>query len=132
MKDVPTITLIRKGKLYRSLDVQDIPKLGTDEIAARVTFANSGLIRRDMLDFSEARAALKKFKAADLLKMAQEAGECFLNDTLPVGEEQIPQTPEDYVQSLSATSGLPHSLIRMNMERLNGVFQQVPTIFKGL
>lgn len=132
MSEVPTITLIRKGKLYRSLDVQDIPKLGTDEVAARVTFANSGLIRRDLLDFSAARAALKKFKAQDLLKMAQDAGECFLNDTLPVGEEQIPQSPEDYVQSLAATSGLPHSLIRMNMDRLNHVFQQVPTIFKGL
>jgi len=132
MSQVPTITLIRKGKLYRSLDVQEIPKLGTDEVAARVTFANSGLIRRDLLDFSATRAALKKFKAADLLRMAQEAGECFLNDTLPVGEEEIPQTPEDYVQSLSATSGLPHSLIRMNMERLTHVFQQVPTIFQGL
>jgi len=132
MSDAPTITLIRKGKLYRSLDVQEIPKLGTDEVAARVTFANAGLIRRDMLDFSEARAALKKFKAADLLRMAQEAGEVFLNDTLPVGEEEIPQSPEDYVQSLSATSGLPHSLIRMNMKRLTNVFNEVPTIFKGL
>ena len=132
MADAPTITLIRKGKLYRSLDVQDIPRLGTDEVVARVTFANGGLIRRDMLDFSEARAALKQFKAADLLKMAQEAGQLFLNDTLPVGEEEIPQTPEDYVQSLSATSGLPHTLIRMNMERLAGVFNEVPTIFKGL
>ena len=132
MTDAPTITLIRKGKLYRSLDVQEIPKLGTDEVAARVTFANGGLIRRDLLDFSEARAALKQFKAAELLRIAQEAGQVFLNDTLPVGEEEIPQTPEDYVQSLSATSGLPHSLIRMNMERLAGVFNEVPTIFKGL
>jgi hypothetical protein len=132
MSEIPTITLIRKGKIYRSLDVQEIPKLGTEEVAARVTFANGGLIRRDLLDFSEARAALKKFKAADLLKMAQDAGQCFLNDTLPVGEEEIPQSPEDYVQSLASTSGLPHSLIRMNMERLNHVFQEVPTIFQGL
>lgn len=77
MSQVPTITLIRKGKLYRSLDVQEIPELGTDEVAARATFANSGLIRRDLLDFSDARAALKKFKAADLLRMAQEAGSVF-------------------------------------------------------
>ena len=67
----PTITLIRKGELYRSLDVQEIPRLGTDEVAARVTFANGGLIRRDLLDFSAARAALKQFEAADLLEMAQ-------------------------------------------------------------
>ena len=74
MNDAPTITLIRKGKLYRSLDVQEIPRLGTDEVAARVTFANGGLIRRDMLDFSAARSALQKFKAAELLEMAQRAG----------------------------------------------------------
>ena len=129
MSEIPTITLIRKGKLYRSLDVQEIPELGTDRVAARVSFANAGLIRRDMLDFSSARAALKKFKASELLEMAQRAGECFLNDTLPVGEEQIPQTPDDYMHSLAATNGLPHSLIRTNMDRLAHVFQQVPTIF---
>ena len=69
MSEVPTITLIRKGKLYRSLDVQEIPKLGTDQVAVRVTFANGGLIRRDLLDFSEARAALKKFTVAQLMKL---------------------------------------------------------------
>ncbi len=64
MSQVPTITLIRKGKLYRSLDVQEIPELGTDEVAARVTFANSGLIRRDLLDFSEAARCAEKVQSS--------------------------------------------------------------------
>jgi hypothetical protein len=128
----PTITLIRKGKNYRSLDAQKVVKLGTDEAAATVTFANSGLIKRDLAEMAEGRAALQKFTTQELLDLTLKAADSFLNDTLPVGEEEIPQSPEDYVMSLASTSGLPHSLIRMNMKRLHNVFTQVPTIFKGL
>ena len=49
------------------------------------------------------------------------------NGTLPVGMEGHPQTPDDYVQSLALTSGLPHSLIRMGMKKKYGadVAQQI-------
>ena len=42
------------------------------------------------------------------------------------------QTPEDYVRQLSSTSGLPYSLIRMNMTRLAAVFGQIEIILRGL
>ena len=37
----PTITLLRQGAPYRSLDQQNVVRLGTDESAATVTFSNS-------------------------------------------------------------------------------------------
>ncbi len=129
---VPTITVLRNGAYYRSLDTQSIPRLGTEETAATVTFANSGLIKRDLASMAAAHAALRKFKARDLLDITLEAADHFLNSTLPVGAEEYPQSPDDYVRALSSTGGLPHSLLRMNMKRLHHVLTQVPTIFKGL
>ncbi len=128
----PTITLLRQGAPYRSLDQQNVVRLGTDESAATVTFSNSGLIKRDLLQLEQARQKLLQFKASDLLDITLQAADYFLEETLPVGAEEIPQSPDDYVKSLAATSGLPHALIRMNMKRLHNVFRQVPTIFKGL
>ncbi|MED6299864.1 MAG: aldehyde dehydrogenase family protein [Verrucomicrobiota bacterium] len=129
---LPTVPLLRRGEVYRSLDVQEICPVQGGEPVARITMANSGLIKRDLLNLTEGRKALQKYTTQDLLDITLRAGDIFLKDELPVGDEGIMQGPEEYLRSLAATSGLPHSLIRMNMERLHGVFAQVPTILKGL
>lgn len=94
--------------------------------------ANSGLVKRDLNAISHAREILKQIPAHDLMRICRDAGDHFLNGTLPVGEEAYPQSPDDYVSSLSATSGLPHALIRMNMKKLHEVFTEMPTIVRGL
>ena len=66
------------------------------------------------------------------MDITKKAGKIFLNDDLPIGTDGAMQSPEDYVLSLAATSGLPHSLIRMNMKRLGGIFDEIDTIFRGL
>ncbi len=129
---IPTIPLLRAGSIYRSLDAQPITPVAGGDAVAEITMSNSGLIRRDLLDLRSGREALKRFTTQELLDITLRAGEHFLNDELPVGEAGAMQSPDDYLRSLAATSGLPHALIRMNMERLHGVFAQVPTIFKGL
>ena len=129
---IPTIPLLRSGETYRSLDVQPIEPVTGGDAVAEITMSNSGLIRRDLLDLRAGREALKKFTTQELLDITLAAGDIFLNDELPVGEQGQMQSPDDYLHSLAATSGLPHALIRMNLERLHGVFSQVPTIFKGL
>lgn len=128
----PTIPLLRQGAIYRSFDVQPIEPVAGGDPVAEITVANAGLIRRDLLDLQAGRDALAKFTTAELLDITLRAGDIFLNDDLPVGADGELQSPDDYLQSLAATSGLPHALIRMNMQRLHGVFAQVPTIFKGL
>ena len=129
---IPVVPLLRGGKVYSSLDVQDVNPVTGGDAVAQVTMSNSGLIKRDLLDLEESRKALEKFTTQELLDITLEAGDIFLNDDLPVGSSGQLQSPEDYLLTLAATSGLPHSLIRMNMKRLHGVFSQVPTIFKGL
>jgi hypothetical protein len=130
MPSAPHIPVLRQGQPYTSLDVADIKRLGSDEVVARVSQANPGLVRRDLLDIASAQAALKKIPAADLVKIAEQAGHHFLHDSLPVGDAT--QSPEDYLHQLHATSGLPHSLIRMNQGKLHSLFGQMGQILAGL
>ncbi len=128
----PHIPILRQGKVYKSLDVQTVNQLGTDDPAAEISFACSDMIKYDLHKMGDARDALKKFSCAELVEITKRAGEIFLNDDLPIGTDGEMQSPDDYVLSLAATSGLPHSLIRMNMTRLGGLFGQIDDIFQGL
>lgn len=128
----PHIPVLRQGRVHKSLDVQTVTRLGSDEAAAEISFACADMIKYDLHKMAQARAALKRFSCGELVEITKRAGEIFLNDTLPVGMDGAMQSPEDYVLSLASTSGLPHALIRMNMKRLGGVFADVDTIFRGL
>ena len=128
----PHIPILRQGKVHRSLDVQTVNQLGSEDPAAEISFACADMIKYDLHKMGGARAALKKFKCEDLVEITKKAGQYFLEADLPVGTDGALQSPEDYVMSLAATSGLPHSLIRMNMKRLAGIFDQIDDIFQGL
>ena len=132
MANIPSIPILRRGEIYRSLDQQPINAIGTEEPAAMLSMANSGLVKRDLNLVSQSRDVLREIPAHDLMKMCVEAGDYFLKDSLPVGEEAYPQSPEGYIKSLSSTSGLPHALIRMNMNKLHEIFTEMPTIMRGL
>ncbi|MEM7144330.1 MAG: aldehyde dehydrogenase family protein [Verrucomicrobiota bacterium] len=129
---VPTIPVLRRGEVYESLDLNEVMSISGDQLACRVGFACGGMVKRDLLSIRKAREALKGYSAAELVNITQRAGELYLKGTLPVGMEEIPQGPEDYVQSLAMTSGLPHTLIRAGMTRLHSVFEQIETILRGL
>jgi hypothetical protein len=132
MSQLPVIPILRQGTPYHSLDVAEINHVATGAPVTRVSQANSGLVARDMRSFKLGRDALRAIPAADRLQMVLKAGEIFQTATLPVGDNGLMQTPDDYVHSLSATSGLPHSLIRTNIKRLGNVFAEVETIIRGL
>jgi len=125
------IPLLRQGQPYRSIEVARLPHYQhSGETVVEVSQANAGLIRRDLLDQESGRRALAAFSVADLLRMCARAAEHFMTDTLPVGEEA--QTPDDYVRQLSATTGLPHVLVRKNMEKIRGVLAEMGSVLGGL
>ena len=128
----PHIPILRQGKPYQSLDVQTVNQLGTEDPAAEISFACADMIKYDLHKMGEAREALKSFSGSELVEITKKAGELFLHGDLPIGTEGDLQSPDDYVMSLAATSGLPHSLIRFNMTRLGGLFGQIDDIFMGL
>jgi hypothetical protein len=124
------IPVLRKGVPYRSLDTVRTPHYQTRENFVEISHANAGLIRKDLLGQREAKRVLDAYSVADLIAICRRAGEHFLNDTLPIGED--PQTPEDYVRSVSATTGLPHILVRRNMSKMHGVMAEMESVLSGL
>ncbi|MEM0968329.1 MAG: aldehyde dehydrogenase family protein [Verrucomicrobiota bacterium] len=132
MSDIPHIPILRAGKVHRSLDEQAITNVAGTEDAVRLSFACADMIKHDLIHIAKAREALQAMSCKELVQICLKAADLFLEATLPVGCEGHQQSPEDYVQQLAKTSGLPHSLIRMNMKRLHGVLSQTDVILKGL
>jgi hypothetical protein len=126
------LPVLRQGKPYRSLDTVEIRSIRTGVPVASVSQANAGLIRRDLRGMDAARDALRAVPAEQLLTFCARAGERFMEADLPLGEDGGTQSPGDYVEALSATSGLPHALCRRNMAKIHQVLTQMPTILRGL
>lgn len=129
---LPELPILRKGKVYTSLDISEIGHVATGKPVIRISQANSGIVARDLLNFRDARAALRAIPTRQRMALVKKAGEIFLNDTLPLGIGGHTQSPEDYVRQLATTSGLPYTLIRRNLERLGSIFGQIDIILRGL
>ncbi len=126
------IPILRRGVPYKSLDVVTVPHHRTREPFVQISQANAGLIRRDLREDvqAEARGVLAAMPVAELLDICARAAGHFLNDVLPVGDAD--QSPDDYVLHLSATTGMPHVLVRRNMAKIAGVLTEMATVLGGL
>lgn len=124
------VPVLRKGKPYRSLDTVRTLHYQTREPFVEISQANAGLIRKDLLSQHASKRAFDAFTAADLIALCGRAAEHFLRDTLPIGDDS--QTPEDYVKQVSATTGLPHALVRRNMSKMYGVMAEMEHVLQGL
>ena len=126
------LPILRQGVPYKSLDVVRVVHHRTREPLVEISLANPGLIRRDLRPerLADARERLSRLTVAQLLDICRRAADHFLEDTLPVGEAE--QTPHDYVLQLSGTTGMPHALVRRNMQRVAGVMREMPTVLRGL
>src|SRR5579862_3675987 len=124
------IPLLRGGKPYRSLDTIRVPHHRTREPFVEVSQANVGLIRRDLLGQESAQELLARFSVAELTRICNVAAEHFLNGTLPLGDAA--QSPEDYVLQVSATTGMPHVLVRRNMQKITGMLAEMRSVLAGL
>ena len=127
------LPILRWGHAYRSVNQVVTPHFRTRQPFVSMSQANVGLIRRDLLKQSEARALLLQIPVADLVKMAARAAGHFLNDTLPLDPESgSMQTPDQYVEQVSATTGMPFSNVRRNMMKVHGVLDKVEEVLGGL
>jgi len=124
------VPLLRRGRPYRSIEVARTPHYRTGEPFVEISQANAGLIRRDLLDQSTARAALAGFTTRELFGICARASQAFAGAALPLGE--MMQSPEDYVRQVSATTGLPHVMVRRNMHKIGTVLAEMETVVNGL
>jgi acyl-CoA reductase-like NAD-dependent aldehyde dehydrogenase len=126
------LPILRQGVPYKSLDVVRVPHYRTREPFVEISQANAGLIRRDLRPerLAAARQQLTRLPFDRLVGMCAQAADHFLDDTLPLGDGE--QSPGDYVLQLSATTGMPHALVRRNMQRVAGVMREMRTVLRGL
>lgn len=132
MSSVPHLPALRKGRPYDSLDKVQVKDHRTGEVMAEVSQVNAGIIRKDLAKIGEAREALRKFTVQQLVDICAKAGEHFMSGTLPIGDRGHTQSPDDYVRTLSRTSGLPHVMVRRNMVKITHALQNMKTILNGL
>jgi hypothetical protein len=132
MSNVPHIPVIRRGRAYQSLDQHNIVDHRNGSVLATVSTINAGIIRKDLSRIGESRAALKKFTVAQLLEICTKAGDLFVNGSLPFGDKGHTQSPQQYVETLSSTSGLPHVMVRRNMTKIQHALINMRTVLNGL
>lgn len=126
------LPVLRLGVEYESLERLELKSHRDGEPLALVSQANAGMVRRDLLKASAGSDPLRDVPCARLLEMCAEAAAHFMSATLPLNEAGETQSPEQYVAALSASSGLPHTLCRANMEKVATVLREMPGILRGL
>jgi acyl-CoA reductase-like NAD-dependent aldehyde dehydrogenase len=129
---LPHLPALRRGKAYASLDQVEVRDCRTGEALARISQVNAGIIRKDFARVGEARAALKKYSCEQLVAICGKAAELFVEGTLPLGDQGHSQSPEQYLTTLSATSGLPWVMIRRNSQKIAHALKNMRAILNGL
>ena len=124
------IPLLRAGSPYTSLTKNSLSDVRTGDVVAEVSLANSGLIARDLGSTRENRLALEALTAGELLDISSRAANLFMQEDLPIGGTS--QSPDEYLQQLSATTGMPQALGRANMEKIRFVMAEMETVLGGL
>jgi acyl-CoA reductase-like NAD-dependent aldehyde dehydrogenase len=124
------IPLLRWGKPYKSLDVDEVVHFASGEPIARVSRANGGIIQRDLRQAQRAREALTAIPINELIEKIGCAGELYMNSAVPMGDGS--QTPDEFVRAQSASTGLPEHMCRANMKKNAFVLTEMRNILMAL
>ena len=130
--NLPHLPVLRHGKPYESLDKANIVDHRTGAVMTTISQVNAGIIRKDLQRIGESRLALKRYSVAQLIDICAKAGELFLNGTLPLGDKGQTQSALQYAETLSATSGLPQVMVRLNMAKIHQALTNMKTVLNGL
>jgi len=125
-----SLSILRWGQPYTSLEVDDVVHFATGEPVAKVSRANGGLVQRDMRKAARAREVLREIPIAELIVRVGRAGELYMNETLPMGDGS--QSPDEFARAQSATTGLPEHMCRANMKKNGFVLAEMGRILQSL
>src|ERR1051325_9265105 len=129
---IPHLPALRRGKPYESLDKTELLDHRSGKPLVSISQVNAGIVRKDLAKIGDSRAALRKFNVSELLKICASAGDQFLNGNLPFGDKGHTQSPDEYVETLSSTSGLPYVMVRRNMQKIFDALGNMERILNGL
>lgn len=129
-----TLSPLRWGKPYESLDAIEVVHFDTGEPMAKIGTVGGGIVTRDMRQAEKAREALRQIPVSELLEMCKKAAELFKSAALPVGDSM--QSVDDFVRQQSASTGLPEHMCRGNMDKnafvLSNMGQILDCLTRGL
>lgn len=124
------VPILRAGRSYRSLNTVRVPHIKTGEPLVEVSQANRGLIAKDLLDIALQKEVLGQHSAAELISICKKAARLFATETLPL--DGTVQSPTDYIQQVSGTTGMPEALCEQNLFKIQGVLEHIDTVLDGL
>jgi acyl-CoA reductase-like NAD-dependent aldehyde dehydrogenase len=127
---VLNIPVMRWGKPYESLEVDEVVHFRTGEAMAKVSQANGGIIQRDMKKAGQARNILREIPIHDLIDRIKKSARLYESGTLPMGDGS--QSPDDFVRQQSASTGLPEHMCRANMKKNSFVLENMHEILDCL
>ena len=106
---------LRFGKPYESLERTHLVHFLTGERVAEVSQVGGAIMGRDASKMARARQALLEINPDEIIQRLQNAGNLYVHGTLSVGDAK--QSPANFVEQQSSTTGLPESLCRANMQK---------------
>ncbi len=125
-----TLSPLRWGKPYESLDFNDVVHFDTGEPIARIGTVGGGIVGRDMRTAHQAREALLQLTIDDLIERCKQAAVLFESADLKVGDSM--QSVTDFVHQQSASTGLPEHMCRSNMSKNSFVLSHIDQILDCL
>ena len=124
----------RFGKPSESIERTTLVHFLTGAPVAEVSQVGGALVGRDLQKAARAREALVALDPEDVVERLQTAGNLYAHGTVTVGG--VKQSPDDFVRSQSATTGLPESLCRANMQKnmfvLSNMDRMLDALSRGL
>src|SRR6266704_82376 len=124
------IPVLRWGRPYTSLEVDNVIHFSTGETLAKVSQANPGLLAKDIRQAQRARDVLCEIPIRELINMMKKAGELYKDATLPMGDGV--QSPDDFARQQSASTGLPEHMCKANMAKNHFVLSNMDRILDCL
>src|ERR1051326_1261094 len=124
------IPVLRWGRPYTSLEVDNVIHFSTGETLAKVSQANPGLLAKDIRQAQRAREVLLEIPIRDLVGMMKKAAGLYKDATLPMGDGG--QSPDDFARQQSASTGLPEHMCKANMAKNHFVLSNMDRILDCL
>jgi hypothetical protein len=122
------IPILRNGTPYESVEKSTLVHHATGEPVATMSIANSGMIVRDVPRMDD--TVLEHLSTPELFDLCAHAAELFVSAKLPIGDGE--QSFDDYINQLSATTGMPVSYCRNNASKIQKVMAEMDTVVGGL
>src|SRR5215471_14289577 len=124
------IPVLRWGRPYTSMEVDNVIHFSTGETLAKVSQANPGLLAKDIRQAQRARDVLCEIPIRDLVGMMKKAAALYKDATLPLGDGS--QSPDDFARQQSASTGLPEHMCKANMAKNHFVLSNMDRILDCL